>query len=406
MLLPKKPDGDILELLARAKAFQDHAIRLGKTQAPMDQMIAIHNLDNSIEYLLRIIVRHLDIEEKTGKAIDSVELAQMAGDVNRYLKETFQVELPYLKEIKLLRQVRNLVQHAMVNPQSDLPKFITISQRFFERVLKNVFDLSPSEVRTSSLVLDHHIKTLLIQAEEHMEGGRYLEAVVKCRNAFEDARFKKFKNSMLTSLSNPTVLETQKDFEYLTWYIKQLTSEFEVIKLGVEARIYKRFMDYVGHIPLQYSEDRRPNHVMQREWTKDDAQFCYMFVAECAYKWEVTELEPLYIPTLEDGMDGLIWREYLDSVELTLDEPGALYASDSGFIRLLYVDSTKRAEILEKIREGNTYTYRRTSYLDGNKQDDSASEETIRSINTELVTNDPVRWRVLLWTESANQVVT
>lgn len=131
-----------MELLARAKAFQDHAIRLGETKAPMDQMIAIHNLDNSIEYMLRIIIRHLGIGEQTGKAIDSVELGQMAGDVNRYLKDSFNVQLPYLQEIKLLRQVRNLVQHAMVDPASELSKFITIAQRFFsERARERIWSI-------------------------------------------------------------------------------------------------------------------------------------------------------------------------------------------------------------------------------------------------------------------------
>jgi hypothetical protein len=134
MSLPKSPDSVITTLLTRSLLFMTHATQHSRLNSPLDRMVAIHGLDNSVEYLLRIIVQHLDIEAVTGKALDAIELNSLAGEVNKYLKDSYQTELPYLTEIKMLRQVRNLVQHGIVDPQAELPRLRKIVERFYNRV--------------------------------------------------------------------------------------------------------------------------------------------------------------------------------------------------------------------------------------------------------------------------------
>ena len=67
--LPITPNPHIMELLIKAKHFLEHATLHAQTGNCFDSMIAIHSLDNSIEYLLRILIKHLEIEEKTGTTI-------------------------------------------------------------------------------------------------------------------------------------------------------------------------------------------------------------------------------------------------------------------------------------------------------------------------------------------------
>ena len=64
--LPLAPSPQIMELLIKAKHFYEHATTHARTGTSFDAMIAIHSLDNSIEYLLRILIKHLEIEENTG----------------------------------------------------------------------------------------------------------------------------------------------------------------------------------------------------------------------------------------------------------------------------------------------------------------------------------------------------
>lgn len=261
-------------------------------------------------------------------------------------------------------------------------------------MLESVFGLLISDIRISSIINDSQVKAQLLQAETYIDDQEYLKAIVCCRNAFENAKFKKQNASLLTLLSIPTILETQKDFDYMSWFLKQLTNEFEVLKLGVDSRIYQRFMEYVHHIPIEYKADRSPSGVMQRDWNREDALFCYTFVSDCAYKWEVMDLQPLY-NRKED--DGIMWNKCLGSVELTTMEPGAIYAQSDSVLHLYYVDTPKCDEIRRCITEGKTYTYRRIPYVNGVRQEQKfSSEDTVRSISTQLVTNDPVRWQVLI----------
>ena len=80
--LPLAPTPDIMELLIKAKHFLEHAMIHAQTGNSFDSMIAIHSLDNSIEYLLRILIKHLEIEEKTGKTINTPEFGRSKKSAN------------------------------------------------------------------------------------------------------------------------------------------------------------------------------------------------------------------------------------------------------------------------------------------------------------------------------------
>ena len=54
--LPLAPTPHIMELLIKSKHFLDHATMHAQTGNSFDSMIAIHSLDNSIEYILRILI--------------------------------------------------------------------------------------------------------------------------------------------------------------------------------------------------------------------------------------------------------------------------------------------------------------------------------------------------------------
>jgi hypothetical protein len=77
--LPKRPDAVITTLLARALLFLTHATQHSRLNSPLDRMVSVHSLDNSVEYLLRIVVQHLDIETATGKTLDTTELAALVS---------------------------------------------------------------------------------------------------------------------------------------------------------------------------------------------------------------------------------------------------------------------------------------------------------------------------------------
>jgi len=407
MSLPIKPDSLIMQLLIRAKAFQDHAIGHANSHTAMDRMIAIHNLDNSIEYILKIVIKHLDIEEKTGKNLDTAELTQLAGDTNKFLKNNYSWELPYLADIKLIRQVRNLVQHAMVDPVADLPRHITIAQRFFERILSKVFGLDIREIRISTLIEDELLKSLLIKAEECIENKKYMEAIVASRDAFENYILFSTHPSLNKINLVPVLTGEKKRLFDLHQYLKHLNFEMELTKLGIEMRLYNKFEDYLRYIPEEYFVDRGLYREMAKKLdpSRDDALFCYSFVSDLIYKWESGKINSIYEEQMkvEDEKEeaGVTSQRFINDIEIKeLKGFGAMYLLEKDtYIQYCVIENEQSVKRIKKeIKEGNKYKELFIFSKDGVEIDTRKREDEIlvAFIDIQLVTNTPARWELIM----------
>ena len=296
--LPLIPTPHIMELLIKAKHFLEHAKMHSQTGNSFDSMIAIHSLDNSIEYLLRIIIKHLEIEEKTGKTINTAELMGLFSEVDKFLKERTQLNgkgigLPFENEIRQLRVLRNNVQHGLILPISELRSFIDYGERFFTKVLSKVFGLTPQEIAYSTLIENGDIKAHLAKAETKIIEGQFLPAIVACRDAFELGEFILRQNSH--HYNNMAVLPQlkQKSME-LYWYIQSLEQEISILGTNINPSDYRLYRRYIDHIPGEYRAIKSGYSMMQREWEKRDADFCYAFVSQAILYWQLTQEKPLY----------------------------------------------------------------------------------------------------------------
>lgn len=302
--LPITPNSHIMELLIKAKHFFEHATIHAQTGNSFDSMIAIHSLDNSIEYLLRIIIKHLEIEEKTNKTINSAELAMLFGEVDRFLKESTlldgkAVRLPFEIEIKQLRVLRNNVQHGMILPISELRTFIDYGDRFFKKVLIKIFGLTPQQIAYSTLIENERIKAYLISAEKKILEGDFLPAVVACRDAFELGEFllRPYAHHIAKMAAIPRIKQVSME---LYWYIQSLEQEISMLETNINASDYRLFQRYIDHIPGEYRAIKSGYSVMQREWSKRDADFCYAFVSQVLLNWQLTQEKPLYEVDMSD----------------------------------------------------------------------------------------------------------
>lgn len=296
--LPIIPNLHIMELLIKAKHFFEHATIHAQTGNGFDSMIAIHSLDNSIEYLLRIVIKHLEIEEKTGKTINTAELAVLFGEVDKFLKERTLLDgkavgLPFEIEIKQLRSLRNNVQHGMILPISELRIFMDIGDRFFKKVLIKVFGLQPQEIAYSTLIENEKIKAHLVSAETQIAEGKFLPAVVACRDAFELGEFllRPYSHHVAKMAAIPRI---KQDSMELYWYIQSLEQEISILGTNINASDYRLYKRYVDHIPGEYRALKAGYSVMQREWEKRDADFCYAFVSQVLLDWQIKQEKPLY----------------------------------------------------------------------------------------------------------------
>ena len=98
--LPIPATEESLQLLLRARLMLSHAMEHASQKTEFDNMIAILGLDNTIESILRCVATHLDLETRTGKSFDIIDLASLAAEINKSLVELTGTRLSYVGEIK------------------------------------------------------------------------------------------------------------------------------------------------------------------------------------------------------------------------------------------------------------------------------------------------------------------
>lgn len=355
--LPVAATPEIMELLIKAKHFFYHATVHAQTGNSFDSMISIHSLDNSIEYLLRIIIKHLEIEEKLSKVINTPELMAIFSEVDKFLKEWTLFEgrgigLPYESEIRQLRTLRNNVQHGMILPVSELKNFIKYGERFFEKVLKKIFGLTPQEISYYVLVEDTNIRSHLSLAETKINEGKFLEAIVACRDAFELGEFllRNESHYMNKMAAMPHIKQESMELYY---YIQNLDEEISILGTHISIADYRLYSKYINHIPSQYRAEKSGYSVMQREWEKRDADFCYAFVSQAILNWQMMKEKPLYEVDMSSypthRRDFTINGVFLPELYV---EKTCIYLNDTSWGELRFVNAETKAQ-LATIKKGD-----------------------------------------------------
>ena len=396
MKLPIPPDKSSLKLLLRARSILSHAHEHSSQDSDFDNMVAILGLDNTVEYILRIVASHLDLESVTGKSFDIFELSSLASSINKALKERFDITLPYLGEIKLLRQTRNLVQHGAVAPHADLERFSTIVDRFFGKVLTNIFGIPTAELKISDVIKNETVQDFLKESEEKLKEKKWLESIVATRNAFENAIFEKTKFFRGSIAIIPAIIQSRKknDISNYTW--DAVKSEIELSHLGINTAEYRHFENYMNHIPKEHNaEDVWGNAIMQRPWQKEDATFCYNFAANTILRWQYKEKDRLYPLNLGDEY---IHKEVIAGISLTNGvDSGCFYAYEGNeSVELLWANKDKKRRF-EKLKTDKPYIYRTISYKNGEKEIDNKIRIEFIKIDTFIAVNKPEKWGVILW---------
>ena len=395
--LPKRPEGDIMKMLIRANQFLEHAKKHAQNGSDFDIMIAIHNLDNAVEYMLRILIQHLEIEEITGKTIVTCELAQLIGEVQKFLKDNGAPQLSCVQQLKMIRELRNMVQHAMINPASEAMTYLNYGEKFFEKSLQKYFGLNRAELRFSTLLTDDIIKEKLKRSEEKIEDGKYLESVVESRDAFDYARFiytSEFKGRVWNA---PALSEIKSSYSNLYRMLDEMNESIKINSLNINMSKYNHYCEYIRCIPREYQADWSGNTVLQREWNKQDAEFCYLFVANALLDWQTHHMES--IQSIGGGEQAFSFSEKICDVETKgyFITKSCTYALENQMAELFYVSCKEDIETLKAGALKEIVSQESKRYFLDNLQMHNKGLIQITNFDYRFVMNSPATWEVIIF---------
>jgi hypothetical protein len=232
-----------------------------------------------------------------------------------------------------------------------------------------------------------------------LDTGNWLASIVASRNAFENEYFKKIKDAHISLSLYPNIVRAKQMDEFAVYGLETIKEELELSSLGINDQDYRHFQEYLRHIPKEFcSEDNKWQMVMQREWCKEDAVFCYNFAANTILRWQMKEKQKFY--TYKPDKE-YRFEETIAGIKLGKESDiGCSYIyDDQNRLSLFYTTKIKKRRF-EKLPVGKFYSYKTARFTDGKKDKDY--EETIEflGVHTFLVTNDPERWSVIVWYRS------
>jgi|GEM_PF-6276581 len=281
--MKKKLSKDILELLVNTKSIFLHASQHAQGESHNDRMIAIHGLDNSVEYLLKILIYYYDIP---GINKDDT-LPAIRGKIDSYLKSLKKKGIPHKRLIQDLHDIRNLVQHGQVFPSEQVERFAAQVKNFFNKVCKEHFDLVLDEIKMVELIEDSEVKDLIIKAEKCIMQEKFLEAIVNLRDAFDVAylhEHSKFINPSYLPIALLERVGSGKKFDEFAYSLEQIEEKLEATALGVDFRKFCQYNYLLEYIPKKYRIDWTGNIV--GEYKYEHVMFCYNFVIDTLLNWQ------------------------------------------------------------------------------------------------------------------------
>ncbi len=169
--------------LLLSKEIYLHGLGHSRADSPLDKMIAIHNFHNALEIALRSIFLHHEIRPEKQLNID---FESMLNEIDSH--EVFRqknIKLPYRQELRNLNQIRNMVQHHAVEPESStLDDWRVFTNRFLIKTFKTYFSIEFDELTSTDFIECDGLKRLLLAGYIFHEENQYIKSVIAAKLAF------------------------------------------------------------------------------------------------------------------------------------------------------------------------------------------------------------------------------
>jgi hypothetical protein len=169
--------------LLLSKEIYLHGLGHSRASSPLDKMIAIHNFHNALEIALRSIFLHHEIRPEKQLNIDFESMLNEIDGYEEFKKNN--IKLPYRQELRNLNQIRNMVQHHAVEPESStLDDWRVFTSRFLVKAYKAYFNVEFDELTSTNFIECKELREILLVGYKLHEKQQYLETLIAAKLAF------------------------------------------------------------------------------------------------------------------------------------------------------------------------------------------------------------------------------
>lgn len=167
--------------LVLAKRIYLHGCTHASQKDNISKMIAIHNFDNAIEFVLKCLATRYNVVSSTKADFSFKQLWDM---INKEIPN----DLPLKTEMFNLHDLRNGVQHA-----GNIPDHASVimnqgySEEFFRRVVTTYFHVSYDQLNLAQLIEKKEIRRGILWAEDALESQQYKKCMDNCVTALYTA---------------------------------------------------------------------------------------------------------------------------------------------------------------------------------------------------------------------------
>ncbi|HAW52409.1 MAG TPA: hypothetical protein DCX54_08810 [Flavobacteriales bacterium] len=301
-----------------AKEFHLNGIELARKCDPLSKMMAVHNFHIGIEIIVKSILLKFEIRNEKTLNIDFESMLN-AVDSHQEFKDK-KLRLPYRQEIRNLNQVRNLVQHHVMEPdQSSMDDWRLFSSRFITQTLKEYFDIDFEKINRISFVSDSCLRKYLNTAIEYINKNKYDSASCLAAAAFEYASISIssfIPDSSASFFVSSALWRSELDFDVLKKAFNDTFKRIDesehfaaLLASGINLSDYKRYKDATPFVTIMLGGNPHFESNGQKEFTKESSTWLVEFVTASLVKWQQYALDPKVPEYLFSAADSFIESE-------------------------------------------------------------------------------------------------
>lgn len=298
----------------------DHTNRTGA----LNKMIGVHNFHNAIEITLRSIFLHHEIRPE--KQLN-IEFEVMLSEIDKFAKfQADDIRLPYRQELRNLNQLRNLVQHHAVEPEtSTMEDWRVFTKRFLEKSFDTYFGVDFESISALDMIQNERLRKLLELSQIKLHESFYSQSI-----AFADVALSTARSALLKLLPKVEIPRSFTegghilDFREFNEELSKLTEYAIVLSSGVSIADYRRY--FLIQEKVHYILYDVPRVSREIDIDENSIEWAINFVVDTIVNWQYLGLDP-QVPSEEQKIIDKLLSEGFQNF-LTQEEALAKIANE------------------------------------------------------------------------------